>query len=62
VAARNERSSGDAYLDRMLAPPRGFNAILLSVDLWWGLFMITFGCVVLGMSHASPHRCAGRDG
>jgi hypothetical protein len=29
----------------------GFN-----INLWWGLFMIVFGCVVLGMSLASPRR------
>lgn len=32
----------------------------INVNLWWGLFMIVFGCVVLGMSWASPRRRAGQ--
>lgn len=28
----------------------------INVNLWWGLFMVAFGCVVLGMSWASPRR------
>ncbi|MGH3144269.1 MAG: hypothetical protein ACRDTR_00530, partial [Rubrobacter sp.] len=26
----------------------------INLNLWWGLFMVAFGCVVLGMSWASP--------
>jgi uncharacterized membrane protein YeiB len=33
----------------------------INVNLWWGLFMIAFGCVVLGMSLASPRRRAARQ-
>lgn len=32
----------------------------ININLWWGLFMIVFGCVVLGMSLASPRRRAAR--
>lgn len=32
----------------------------ININLWWGLFMIVFGCVVLGMSVASPRRRAAR--
>ena len=33
----------------------------ININLWWGLFMIVFGCVVLGMSLASPRRRAARS-
>ena len=32
----------------------------ININLWWGLFMVVFGCVVLGMSYASPRRRAAR--
>ena len=35
----------------------GFN-----VNLWWGLVMVASGCVILGMTLASPRRrAAGRE-
>lgn len=34
----------------------GFN-----VNLWWGLVMIVSGCVILGMTLASPRRRAQRE-
>jgi hypothetical protein len=34
----------------------GFN-----VNLWWGLVMVVSGCVILGMSLASPRRRAARQ-
>ncbi len=33
----------------------GFN-----VNLWWGLVMVLSGCVILGMTLASPRRRAAR--
>ncbi len=33
----------------------------ININLWWGLFMVLFGCVVLGMSYASPRRRTARD-
>ena len=33
----------------------GFN-----VNLWWGLVMVVVGCVILGMTFASPRRRAAR--
>jgi hypothetical protein len=35
-------------------------ALGININLWWGLFMVFFGCVVLGMSYASPRRRAAR--
>lgn len=32
----------------------------INLNLWWGLFMVVFGCVVLGLSWASPRRRAAR--
>src|SRR5919112_1964225 len=34
----------------------GFN-----VNLWWGLLMVVSGCVILGMTLASPRRRAARN-
>jgi hypothetical protein len=34
----------------------GFN-----VNLWWGLVMVVSGCVILGLSLASPRRLAARE-
>lgn len=34
----------------------------ININLWWGLFMVAFGCVVLGLSYASPRRRAARRG
>jgi hypothetical protein len=33
----------------------------ININLWWGLFMVAFGCVVLGLSWASPRRRAARQ-
>jgi hypothetical protein len=33
----------------------------ININLWWGLFMVAFGCVVLGLSLASPRRRAARQ-
>ena len=33
----------------------GFN-----INLWWGLVMVVSGCVILGMTLASPRRRAAR--
>ena len=34
----------------------GFN-----VNLWWGLLMVVSGCVILGLTLASPRRRAARN-
>ena len=34
----------------------GFN-----VNLWWGLLMVVAGCVILGLTFASPRRRAARN-
>lgn len=34
----------------------GFN-----LNLWWGIVMVVSGCVILGMSLASPRRRAQRE-
>jgi hypothetical protein len=36
-------------------------ALGININLWWGLFMVFFGCVVLGMSLASPRRRANQN-
>ena len=38
-----------------------YKALGININLWWGLFMVFFGCVVLGASYASPHRRAARN-
>lgn len=35
-----------------------YKSLGININLWWGLFMVFFGCVVLGMSFASPRRRA----
>lgn len=38
-----------------------YKSLGININLWWGLFMIFFGCVVLGMSYASPRRRATKN-
>ncbi len=38
-----------------------YKSLGININLWWGLFMVVFGCVVLGMSYASPRRRAARN-
>ncbi len=38
-----------------------YKSLGININLWWGLFMVIFGCVVLGMSYASPRRRAARN-
>ena len=38
-----------------------YKALGININLWWGLFMVFFGCVVLGMSFASPRRRANQN-
>lgn len=38
-----------------------YKALGININLWWGLFMVIFGCVVLGMSFASPRRRANQN-
>ncbi|HSK99696.1 MAG TPA: hypothetical protein VK869_05115 [Rubrobacteraceae bacterium] len=46
----------------LLGPAEQSQKVLdFNINLWWGLFMIAFGCVVLGMSLASPRRRAARQ-
>ena len=33
----------------------------ININLWWGLVMVVIGCVILGMSLASPRRRAARE-
>ena len=37
-----------------------YKALGININLWWGLFMVFFGCVVLGLSFASPRRRANQ--
>ena len=38
-----------------------YKSLGININLWWGLFMVIFGCVVLSMSYASPRRRATRN-
>ena len=38
-----------------------YKSLGININLWWGLFMVVFGCVVLGLSYASPRRRAARN-
>ena len=38
-----------------------YKALGININLWWGLFMVFFGCVVLGLSFASPRRRANQN-
>jgi hypothetical protein len=38
-----------------------YKALGINIILWWGLFMVFFGCVVLGLSFASPRRRASQN-
>lgn len=38
-----------------------YKSLGININLWWGLFMIVFGCVVLGLSFASPRRRAAQN-
>jgi hypothetical protein len=38
-----------------------YKALGININLWWGLFMVFFGCVVLGLSFASPRRRASQN-
>jgi hypothetical protein len=38
-----------------------YKSLGININLWWGLFMVFFGCVVLGMSFASPRRRARQN-
>lgn len=38
-----------------------YKSLGININLWWGLFMVLFGCVVLGMSYASPRRRSAQN-
>jgi fumarate reductase subunit D len=37
-----------------------YKSLGININLWWGLFMVVFGCVALGLSYASPRRRAAQ--
>ncbi len=46
----------------LLAPAQQTEGDLgFNVNLWWGLVMVVSGCVILGMTLASPRRRAARQ-
>jgi hypothetical protein len=51
---------GTALVLYGLLGPAGqeYKSLGININLWWGLFMVFFGCVVLGASYASPRRRA----
>jgi hypothetical protein len=49
-------------LDGLLAPTQQTQGDLgFNVNLWWGLVMVVSGCVILGLTLASPRRRAARE-
>lgn len=45
----------------LLAPAQPVERnIGINVNLWWGLVMVASGCVIAGLSFASPRRRAAR--
>jgi hypothetical protein len=38
-----------------------YKSLGININLWWGLFMVFFGCVVLGLSFASPRRRSAQN-
>ena len=46
----------------LIGSPQNEKSLGININLWWGLATVVFGCVVLGMSLASPRRRAARDG
>ena len=46
----------------ILSPPQQTEGDLgFNVNLWWGLAMVVSGCVILGLTLASPRRRAARE-
>jgi|SRR5215218_5140524 len=37
-----------------------YKSLGININLWWGLFMVVFGCVALGLSYESPRRRAAQ--
>jgi hypothetical protein len=54
---------GTALVLYGLLGPAGqeYKSLGININLWWGLFMVFFGCVILGASYASPRRRAARN-
>ena len=51
------------FLYGLLGPPaQAQKSLGVNINLWWGLFMVAFGCMVLGLSWASPRRRAVQRG
>ena len=49
-------------LTGILAPAQQTEGNLgFNVNLWWGLVMVVSGCVILGLTLASPRRRAVRE-
>jgi hypothetical protein len=49
-------------IDGLLAPAQQVEGNLgFNVNLWWGLVMVVSGCVILGLTLASPRRRAARE-
>ena len=44
----------------LLGSPENEKSLGININLWWGLVTVVFGCVILGMSLASPRRRALR--
>ena len=45
----------------LIGTPQNEKSLGININLWWGLITVVFGCVILGMSLASPRRRAARN-
>jgi hypothetical protein len=45
----------------LLGSPDNAKSLGINLNLWWGLVTVVFGCVILGMSYASPRQRAMRQ-
>ena len=56
---RSRMQTSEDYFFAPAQPVQG--SLGFNVNLWWGLVMVVSGCVILGLSLASPRRRAARE-
>ncbi len=44
----------------LIGSPQNEKSLGININLWWGLITVALGCVILGMSFASPRRRSAR--
>jgi hypothetical protein len=53
---RSRMQTSEDYFFAPTQPVQG--SLGFNVNLWWGLVMVVSGCMILGLSLASPRRAA----